>query len=287
MPRATSVEPVKITPAMRGSATSGAPTVSPRPGRNCSAATGTPARCKSRTASCAISGVCSAGFASTGLPAASAAATSPTKIASGKFHGEIATTGPIGSMPVGIPSAPRRVPAPRSSAGNRRPHELRRCRWRQRLARFAHRQRDERRRARLPGDRPRARDTWRDRARGVVDHARPSSPEAIATARVTSSASASITRPTMSSRAAGLRSRWQRAKRIRTQPRRSAQRHAAATRPRAPSASAASVASSARSRPREFGRPGQDGDRQRNVGVRHAAALLGFETSDRRRASRC
>ena len=32
-------------------------------------------------------GVCSAGLASTGLPAASAAATWPVKIASGKFHG--------------------------------------------------------------------------------------------------------------------------------------------------------------------------------------------------------
>jgi hypothetical protein len=100
MLRATSVEPVKITPAMRESATSAAPTISPRPGRNCRAATGTPARCSRRTASCAISGVCSAGFASTGLPAASAAATSPMKIASGKFHGEIATTGPIGTTAV-------------------------------------------------------------------------------------------------------------------------------------------------------------------------------------------
>jgi hypothetical protein len=35
----------------------------------------------------AISGVCSAGFASTLLPAASAAAICPVKIASGKFQG--------------------------------------------------------------------------------------------------------------------------------------------------------------------------------------------------------
>jgi hypothetical protein len=33
MLRATSVDPVKMTPAMRGSPTSAAPTVSPRPGR--------------------------------------------------------------------------------------------------------------------------------------------------------------------------------------------------------------------------------------------------------------
>ncbi len=106
MSRATSVEPVKMTPATRGSATSAAPTVSPRPGSSCSAAGGTPARCRMRTAAAAISGVCSAGFASTGLPAASAAPTSPTKIASGKFHGEIATTGPIGTIS-GPPSSAR------------------------------------------------------------------------------------------------------------------------------------------------------------------------------------
>ena len=34
-------------------------------------------------------GVCSAGLAMTALPAASAAATCPVKMASGKFHGEM------------------------------------------------------------------------------------------------------------------------------------------------------------------------------------------------------
>ena len=94
---AASVEPVKTTAAVRGSATSAAPTDSPAPGKRCSAAGGTPASCSRRTASKAISGVCSAGLASTGLPAASAPATWPTKIASGKFHGLIATTGPSGA----------------------------------------------------------------------------------------------------------------------------------------------------------------------------------------------
>jgi hypothetical protein len=46
------------------------------------------------TAVAAISGVCPAGFASTGLPAARAALTWPTKIASGKFHGLMHATGP-------------------------------------------------------------------------------------------------------------------------------------------------------------------------------------------------
>ncbi len=48
-----------------------APTL-PSPGTRCSALAGTPASCSSRTASEAMSGVCSAGLATTVLPAASA-----------------------------------------------------------------------------------------------------------------------------------------------------------------------------------------------------------------------
>ena len=92
---ATSVEPVNMTARVRGSATSAAP-VSPAPGRSCSAAGGTPAWRRIRTASAAISGVSSAGLARTGLPAASAAAICPVKMASGKFHGLMQTTGPSG-----------------------------------------------------------------------------------------------------------------------------------------------------------------------------------------------
>ncbi len=94
---ATSVEPVKITPRTRASAVSLAPTVSPLPGSNCSAARGIPASCSNCTARNAIKGVCSAGLASTTLPAASAALISPVKIASGKFHGLMHTTGPSAS----------------------------------------------------------------------------------------------------------------------------------------------------------------------------------------------
>jgi hypothetical protein len=47
-----------------------------------------------RTASAAISGVCSAGLATTVLPATSAAATCPVKIDSGKFHGLMHTKTP-------------------------------------------------------------------------------------------------------------------------------------------------------------------------------------------------
>ena len=67
---------------------------SPAPGSRRSALAGTPAWCSSRTASAAISGVCSAGLATTALPAASAAATWPVKIASGKFQGEMQTQTP-------------------------------------------------------------------------------------------------------------------------------------------------------------------------------------------------
>ena len=71
-----------------------------------------------RTAAAATSGVCSAGFATTALPAASAAATWPRKIASGKFQGEIATKTPrprrrsTFDSPVGPGSA---SPAPNSA----------------------------------------------------------------------------------------------------------------------------------------------------------------------------
>ncbi len=86
---ATSVDPVNATPATRASATSAAPTDSPRPGSRAITSAGSPARSITSTASAAVSGVCSAGFAATVLPAASAAATWPVKIASGKFQGEM------------------------------------------------------------------------------------------------------------------------------------------------------------------------------------------------------
>ena len=54
-----------------------------------------------------MSGVCSAGLASTALPAASAAAICPVKIASGKFHGEMQANTP----------RPCRVSALRSPVG--------------------------------------------------------------------------------------------------------------------------------------------------------------------------
>jgi hypothetical protein len=84
----------EATPATRGSRVSAAPTVAPSPGRYCSTlparrlrAAASPRRSRSRL-------VCSAGLAITLLPAASAAATWPMKIASGKFHGLMQTNTP-------------------------------------------------------------------------------------------------------------------------------------------------------------------------------------------------
>ena len=117
------------------------------------------------------------GLASTVLPVTSAAAIWPVKIASGKFHGEMAVTMPSGGAPRARPR-PRR----RSSGGNRRPRALRRrrrpgsCRPRGRRARRA-RWRSARRgrrpggaagRARRPDGRPsrgRRRGHWRWRGR--------------------------------------------------------------------------------------------------------------------------
>jgi hypothetical protein len=59
----------------------------------------------------AISGVCSAGLASTTLPAPRAAATWPVKMASGKFQGLMQTTGPSGGeqIRIGLPPNLSRV----------------------------------------------------------------------------------------------------------------------------------------------------------------------------------
>ena len=87
MVRAVAVEPVIATPASAGCASAISPNRRPRAGTRCTACGGTPASCSSLTKRAAISGVGSAGFATTALPAASAAVTWPAKIASGKFHG--------------------------------------------------------------------------------------------------------------------------------------------------------------------------------------------------------
>ena len=59
-------------------------------------------------AAAAMSGVCSAGLATTALPAPSAAATWPVKIASGKFHGlmQANTPRPCSAISLSSPAGP-------------------------------------------------------------------------------------------------------------------------------------------------------------------------------------
>ena len=137
MIRATSVEPVNITPRTRGSATS-CGTDAPSPGSSCSA----PAARRPR-AGCAPPGRRSAAFPRPAwpaprLPAASAAATWPVKIASGKFHGLMQATGPSGRC-VSALSVSRDLRRIVAQKVRRLAHFAERV-W-QRLAGFAHDQR--------------------------------------------------------------------------------------------------------------------------------------------------
>ena len=59
---------------------------------------GMPASSANRASASAQSGVSSAGFTTTGQPAASAGATLRVIMATGKFHGVIAATTPIGCL---------------------------------------------------------------------------------------------------------------------------------------------------------------------------------------------
>ena len=96
MAQAVSVPPVNATPAMRGSETRVGPIVPPSPGSRMRASAGTPAWCSRSTTAAAVSEVASAGLAMTLLPAASAAASWPVKMASGKFQGLMVTNTPRG-----------------------------------------------------------------------------------------------------------------------------------------------------------------------------------------------
>ncbi len=87
---------MKATTCTRGSATSAAP-ASPNPGRSDSASGGSPAAWSASTSASALAGDCSAGFSTTALPAASAAAVIPQGIASGKFQGAITAATPRGT----------------------------------------------------------------------------------------------------------------------------------------------------------------------------------------------
>ncbi len=95
---AVSVPPVRMTTSASFDATIRAPPVAPEQGTNCSAVRGTPAAQKHWQSRHATSTVCDAGFKMTVFPAASAAATPPHGIATGKFHGGTTTTTPTGRL---------------------------------------------------------------------------------------------------------------------------------------------------------------------------------------------
>ena len=98
--RPTSVEPVNEILSTAAWRTSAAPAVEPPPATTLNAPAGKPASCTSSAKSRAVSGVSEAGFRTTVHPAASAGANFQLAMFSGKFHGTIAPTTPIGSRSV-------------------------------------------------------------------------------------------------------------------------------------------------------------------------------------------
>lgn len=104
----TGVEPVNVSLRSRRSAITGADRAfASEAGTTLSTPSGSPARRNSSTRYSVVSGVRSAGFRTTVHPAARAGAIFRVAIASGKFHGVIAYTGPTGrlrTMPRPVPS---------------------------------------------------------------------------------------------------------------------------------------------------------------------------------------
>ncbi len=100
IPRPTSVEPVKAILATSGCSTRRCPQTEPGPATTLRTPSGMPASRAIRSSSSAVSGVSSAGFRTTVLPAASAGATFQEAIVSGKFQGAIRPTTPSGSRKV-------------------------------------------------------------------------------------------------------------------------------------------------------------------------------------------
>ncbi len=96
--RPTSVEPVKATLSTPGWATSAAP-VAPSPVTMFTTPAGRPTSAQISAKASAVSGVYSAGFSTTVLPAASAGATFQASISSGKFHGITCPQTPQGPCP--------------------------------------------------------------------------------------------------------------------------------------------------------------------------------------------
>ena len=96
----TSVDPVNTILRTSGWSTSRWPTTRPGPGRTWNTPSGSPAARASSPIRIAVSGVISAGLATTVLPAARAGARPQDRIGIGKFHGTISPTTPSGSANV-------------------------------------------------------------------------------------------------------------------------------------------------------------------------------------------
>ena len=93
--RPVSLEPVSVTIATPGCATSASPASDP-PVTAVTSPSGAPASASSETIRCVERGVCGAGLMTTPQPAASGAASFQTAMISGKFHGAMAPTTPTG-----------------------------------------------------------------------------------------------------------------------------------------------------------------------------------------------
>ncbi len=96
----TSVDPVNTILRTCSWVTKRSPTTEPRPGSTWKRCFGRPDSSASSPRRIAVSGVQSAGFSSTALPAASAGANPHDAIVIGKFHGTITPTTPSGSWNV-------------------------------------------------------------------------------------------------------------------------------------------------------------------------------------------
>ncbi len=96
----TSVEPVNTTLRTVSFVTKRSPTTEPLPGTTWNSPSGSPASSPSSASRRLVSGVHSAGFSTTALPAARAGAKPHDAIVMGKFHGVITPTTPSGSWNV-------------------------------------------------------------------------------------------------------------------------------------------------------------------------------------------
>ena len=93
----TALDPVKQTLRTASFVTKRQPTTSPAPGRTWRTPSGSPASSASSASRSMLSGVASAGFKTTVLPAASAGAKPQAAIGIGKFQGTMMPTTPSGS----------------------------------------------------------------------------------------------------------------------------------------------------------------------------------------------